>query len=346
MSKKVLLIEDDQTVRENTAEILELSDYDVETAANGELGIQSAIQFQPDIIVCDIMMPKLDGYDVLKALSQHPKTKRLPFIFLSAKTDRDDVRKGMNLGADDYLTKPFEEEDLIHAIESRIAKTKILLERENEDAEESNQLQSFEALKEVIKDFDVQIYDQNEVIYEAGQTANRVFLIERGVVKTHQIDQNGKELTTALFRDDNFFGQLSFTKTSNYVDNATAMEKTKLYEISIDDFRKFFNKNPQVMFEFIDNLGDSLNETKSQLVEMAYSSVRKKTAQTILVFAERLKKNKLNQIRISRADLAAVAGIASESLIRTLSDFKKKGIIQVEGRNIKILDFEALKNIS
>ncbi|MGO3237423.1 MAG: response regulator [Psychroflexus halocasei] len=346
MSKKVLLIEDDQTVRENTAEILELSDYDVETAANGEIGIQSAIQFQPDIIVCDIMMPKLDGYDVLKALSQHPKTKRLPFIFLSAKTDRDDVRKGMNLGADDYLTKPFEEEDLIHAIESRIAKTKILLERENEDAEESNQLQSFEALKEVIKDFDVQIYDQNEVIYEAGQTANRVFLIERGVVKTHQIDQNGKELTTALFRDDNFFGQLSFTKTSNYVDNATAMEKTKLYEISIDDFRKFFNKNPQVMFEFIDNLGDSLNETKSHLVEMAYSSVRKKTAQTILVFAERLKKNKLNQIRISRADLAAVAGIASESLIRTLSDFKKKGIIQVEGRNIKILDFEALKNIS
>lgn len=346
MSKKVLLIEDDQTVRENTAEILELSDYDVETAANGELGIQSAIQFQPDIIVCDIMMPKLDGYDVLKALSQHPKTKRLPFIFLSAKTDRNDVRKGMNLGADDYLTKPFEEEDLIHAIESRIAKTKILLEREVEGVEESNQLQSFEALKEVIKDFDVQTYDQNEFIYEAGQTANRVFLIERGVVKTHQIDQNGKELTTALFRDDNFFGQLSFTKTSNYVDNATAMEKTKLYEISIDDFRKFFNKNPQVMFEFIDNLGDSLNETKSHLVEMAYSSVRKKTAQTILVFAERLKKNKLNQIRISRADLAAVAGIASESLIRTLSDFKKKGIIQVEGRNIKILDFEALKNIS
>lgn len=123
------------------------------------------------------------------------------------------------------------------------------------------------------------------------------------------------------------------------------MERTKLYEISIEDFRKFFNKNPQVMFEFIDSLGDSLNDTKSQLVEMAYSSVRKKTAQTILIFAERLKKNKLNQIRISRADLAAVAGIASESLIRTLSNFKKQGIIEVEGRNIKILDFEALKNI-
>ena len=212
------------------------------------LVFRSAIRFQPDIIVCDIMMPKLDGYDVLKALSQHPKTKRLPFIFVSAKTDRNDVRRGMNLGADDYLTKPFEEDDLIHAIESRIAKTKILQEPEIEEVEDSNQLQSFEALKEIIKDFEIQVYDQNEMIYEAGQTANRVFLIERGVVKTHQIDQNGKELTTALFRDDNFFGQLSFTKTSNYVDNATAMEKTKLYEISIDDFRKFFNKNPQVIF--------------------------------------------------------------------------------------------------
>lgn len=346
MHKKVLLIEDDRTVRENTAEILELSDYVVETAADGEIGTQSAIRFQPDIIVCDIMMPKLDGYGVLDALSQHPKTQRIPFIFLSAKTDRDDVRKGMNLGADDYLTKPFEEEDLISAIESRIAKTKILQQRENIQSSDQNQLQSFDALKEVIKEFDVHLYQQNEEIYEAGQTANRVFLIEKGVVKTHQIDQNGKELTTALFRDDNFFGQLSFTKTTNFVDNATAMERTKLYEISIEDFRKFFNKNPQVMFEFIDNLGDSLNDTKSQLVEMAYSSVRKKTAQTILIFAERLKKNKLNQIRISRADLAAVAGIASESLIRTLSSFKKQGIIDVEGRNIKILDFDALKNIS
>ena len=122
MSKKVLLIEDDQTVRENTAEILELSDYDVETAADGEIGIQSAIRFQPDIIVCDIMIRKLDGYDVLKALSQHPKTKRLPYISLSRKPIAMTSAEGMNLGADDYLTKPFEEDDLIHAIESRIAK--------------------------------------------------------------------------------------------------------------------------------------------------------------------------------------------------------------------------------
>ncbi|QSS97689.1 response regulator [Psychroflexus sp. ALD_RP9] len=342
MSKKILLIEDDQTVRENTAEILELSDYTVETAQNGEIGITKVEGFMPDIIVCDIMMPKVDGYDVLKAVSNNPKTQAIPFIFLSAKTDHKDIRKGMDLGADDYLTKPFEEDELISAIESRLAKTKILQSQNSAN----NNLQSFEALKEKIKDFELKVYQAGEHIYEAGQTANKVYLIEHGVVKTHQIEENGKELTTALFRDDNFFGHISFTKTTNFIENATALEKTKLYEISLDDFKNFFVQSPQVMFEFIDTLGDSLNETKTQLLEMAYSSVKKKTAQTILLFAERLKKNKLKQIRISRADLAAVAGIASESLIRTLSTFKKEGIIDVEGRNIKINDFEALKNIS
>ncbi len=342
MSKKILLIEDDTTVRENTAEILELSDYTVETAQDGEIGIAKVEGFMPDIIVCDIMMPKVDGYDVLKAVSDNPKTQAIPFIFLSAKTDHKDIRKGMDLGADDYLTKPFEEVELISAIESRLAKTKILQAQNSTN----NNLQSFEALKEKIKDFELKVYQAGEHIYEAGQTANKVFLIEHGVVKTHQIEENGKELTTALFRDDNFFGHISFTKTTSFIENATALEKTKLYEISLEDFKNFFVQSPQVMFEFIDTLGDSLNETKTQLLEMAYSSVKKKTAQTILLFAERLKKNKLKQIRISRADLAAVAGIASESLIRTLSTFKKEGIIDVEGRNIKINDFEALKNIS
>lgn len=343
MSKKVLLIEDDTTVRENTAEILELSDYTVETAVNGEVGITKAEAFMPDIIVCDIMMPKLDGYDVLKALSQNPKTQSIPFIFLSAKTDHKDIRKGMDLGADDYLTKPFEEDELISAIESRMAKTNIL---KHSAETNQNSFQSFEALKEKIKDFDLKVYQAGDYVYTAGQAANKVYLIDRGVVKTHQIDENGKELTTALFRDNNFFGHISFTKTTNFVENATALEKTKLYEVSLEDFKDFFADSPQVMFEFIDTLGDSLTETKAQLLEMAYSSVKKKTAQTILLFAERLKKNKLKQIRISRADLAAVAGIASESLIRTLSTFKKQGIIEVEGRNIKINDFEALKNIT
>ncbi len=122
MIKKILLIEDDTALRENTAELLELANYKVLTAPDGEKGVLVAKTSHPDVIICDIMMPKLDGYGVLNALSEDNRTKSIPFIFLSAKTERKDVRQGMEMGADDYLTKPFEESELIGAIESRIAK--------------------------------------------------------------------------------------------------------------------------------------------------------------------------------------------------------------------------------
>lgn len=114
--KTIVLIEDNQDVRENTAEILELQHYKVTTAENGRIGVEKAISYIPDLIICDIMMPELDGYEVFERLSNHPKTASIPFIFLTAKSEKTDFRKGMNLGADDYLTKPFEEKELLEAI--------------------------------------------------------------------------------------------------------------------------------------------------------------------------------------------------------------------------------------
>lgn len=344
MSKKILLIEDDKTVRENTAELLELSNYQVETASNGRIGVKKAPIFRPDVVVCDIMMPEMDGYQVLESLSKNETLRTIPFIFLSAKTDHKDVRKGMNLGADDYLTKPFEEEELIDAIESRLAKADILSLNGTEN-QPSSTLQSFEALKEIFRKEKLKSFEAGEHVFKSGQTTNSIYLLDKGVVKTYKLDQNGKELITAIHKVNDIFGNLSFTKQANSSEFASALEDTSVFEISKDKVKSLFNEHPEVMFEFIDQLGEHLSETKSQLMDMAYSSVRKKTAQSILLFSERLKKNKLSQIRICRADLAAVAGIASESLIRTLSTFKKEGIIEVEGRNIKIKDFEALERI-
>ena len=131
--KTLLLIEDDTVLRETTAEILELEGYKVVVAANGKRGIEQARIMLPDIIICDIMMPELDGYDVFKLLSEDETTKKIPFIFMSAKTEMKDIRKGMDLGADDYLTKPVEEELLLSAIESRLAKAVLLNEALNKD---------------------------------------------------------------------------------------------------------------------------------------------------------------------------------------------------------------------
>jgi CheY-like chemotaxis protein len=121
----ILLIEDNTEIRENTAEILELANYKVVTAENGKDGIEKASAVKPDVIICDIMMPVLDGYGVLHMLNKNEELRNIPFIFLTAKTERLDFRKGMEMGADDYITKPFTELELLNAIEQRLKKVDV-----------------------------------------------------------------------------------------------------------------------------------------------------------------------------------------------------------------------------
>lgn len=349
--KKVLFIEDDTVVRENTAELLELAEYDVITAANGKSGLAIAKQELPHIIICDIMMPEMDGYGVLQNLAQDPNTQHIPFIFLSAKTEHKDIRRGMDLGADDYLTKPFEEEELISAIESRLAKVAILTklkENEKEAAKETSQqkINSLQELREEIKKYEQQSFKGGETIYEEGKQSNHFFFVDKGVVKSHRMDEYGKELITSIYKEGDFFGNTSFNKTNAYTEHATAMEDTRVYVISRDEFKNILMNNSSISLELIDVMGDNIAGVKEQLLEMAYGSVRKKAARTILLFSQKIRRHPTQSIRISRSDLASVAGMASETLIRTLSDFKKEGLLEIEGRNIKLLDVEALKRIS
>src|SRR5919107_2494042 len=126
MSKTILVIDDNNDLRENTAEILELAGYKTLTAENGKRGVDKAIKEKPSLIVCDIMMPELDGYGVLHLLRKNADTQNIPFIFLTAKTERSDFRKGMEMGADDYVTKPFDDIELLNAIEVRLKKWDVL----------------------------------------------------------------------------------------------------------------------------------------------------------------------------------------------------------------------------
>ena len=138
--KHLLLIEDNNEIRENTAEILELAGYKVRTAENGKIGVELALQEKPDLIICDIMMPVLDGYGVLHLLNKNPDLTGIPFIFLTAKAERSDFRRGMEMGADDYITKPFSDIELLNAVESRLKKTELLTKNYNTDIEGMNQM--------------------------------------------------------------------------------------------------------------------------------------------------------------------------------------------------------------
>ena len=120
LMKKILVIDDNLDIRENSIEILELSGYHVFGAADGQAGIDLAIREIPDIIICDIMMPLIDGYEVLQRLRNHSQTAHIPFVFLTARSEKRDIQNGMDLGADGYLVKPFEDFELLDVIELRL----------------------------------------------------------------------------------------------------------------------------------------------------------------------------------------------------------------------------------
>ncbi|SKB59085.1 response regulator [Maribacter arcticus] len=346
--KKILLIEDDTVLRENTAELLEFANYKVQTAANGRHGTTMALAYPPDIIVCDIMMPELDGYGVLQELASDESTRNIPFIFLSAKTEQKEIRRGMDMGADDYLTKPFDEQDLISAVESRLAKAELLGRKpesilKNRKSSEQ-QIRTLNELKNFFDDYgEIENFKEEENIYREGRRSSKLYLILKGIVKCHKIDENGKELITSLHPTDDFLGFTSFLDNVPYEESATAIEDVELAGISKEKLKAVLEENHAISLELIRLLTEDITEIKEQLLQMAYSSVRKKTALTLLQFAEIINKKPGDPIKVSRNDLASVTGIAPESFIRTLSGFKKEGLIVIEGRNIRIVDLQALK---
>ena len=139
--KKILVIEDELSVRENLVELLEAEDFKVFSTDNGILAVLWTQENTPDLIICDVMMPEINGYEVLEELRQMPMTASIPFIFLTAMSDKDDLRRGMELGADDYLTKPFTREELLGAIASRLSRQEIAMQQYNAERQRAEVLQ-------------------------------------------------------------------------------------------------------------------------------------------------------------------------------------------------------------
>lgn len=351
MKKKVLLIEDDTIVRENTAEILTLANYYVETAENGKKGVELAYKFLPDIIICDILMPVLDGYGVLQILSQNSKLKQIPFIFLTAKTHQVDLRKGMELGADDYISKPFEESELLRAIAIRLKRVATFKNESNKKEPfkiniKEGDLKSIKNFEQFLSKKRIYTYQKNETIYCNGNQSNHLFLIKSGLVKTYKIDESGKELNLGYYTDEQYFGFTSFSKAVPHSLNSKAIKETKLYKISREEIGAIINNNNHVIYDYIDILASNLIESNEKLLLLAYGSVRKKTAITLLNLLKKYPVLSSNEISISRIDLANSIGIAKETLTRTLHDFKEEKLIEISSKSIKVLNKNQLLKIS
>jgi DNA-binding response OmpR family regulator len=194
--KKILVIEDEQVIRENILKLLKAEGFEVTGASNGAQGLSAAVSNLPDVIICDVMMPELDGYGVLAALRSHPVTATVPFVFLTGKAERSEVRQGMELGADDYLTKPFSKAELVGAISSRLKKQAALAEQQYNLRSQSSELVQDAAHKlELIKTGlcdalerkEFQVYYQPQVNVQTGKIMSAEALVrwlhpEKGLI--------------------------------------------------------------------------------------------------------------------------------------------------------------------
>lgn len=350
MSQKILLIEDDEFIRENTAEILELANYDVLTAEDGKEGVKKAKAHHPDLIICDIMMPELDGYGVLYLLGKDPETSAIPFIFLTAKTEKSDRRKGMALGADDYLTKPFEEMDLMNAIEGRLKRSQAFKQNFPKNAEGLTQFvdqaRGLKELEELTETKQLRSYKKKDTLYYEGDFPNSLYFLNKGKVKTYRVNEDAKEYITGLLKEGEFFGYLPILENRAYDECAVCLEDSEIVRIAKHDFQKLIEKNRDVSAKFIKMISNDLVEREKKLLSLAYDSVRKRAANAILELQQKYgAEDKDHCIDIQRSDLASMVGTASESVIRTLSAFKEEGLIEIKGKSIKILDKRGLEKI-
>jgi CRP-like cAMP-binding protein/CheY-like chemotaxis protein len=345
--KKILLIEDNPEVRENTNEILSLANYEVITAENGKIGVELAQRESPDLIICDIMMPELDGYGVLHILSKKPVTARIPFIFLTAKTEKTDIRKGMNLGADDYLTKPFDDTDLLNAIEARLYKN--AMQQKNYDSTPEGldnfirDAQHVLNLKDLCKDKKVKQLKKKTEVFSEGDSPMYIYFVKSGNIKTFKSHPDGKELITNLYKQNDFFGYEALLENNAYKESAIALEDTELIAIPRHDFLTLLQSHPDVSASFISLLCKKLSDKESQLLNLAYNSVRQRTAEALLKVWQMKESKEI--ISISRDDLAKLVGTASESVIRVLSDFKDEGLIEIESGKIKVTQPAKLEKV-
>jgi CRP-like cAMP-binding protein/AmiR/NasT family two-component response regulator len=351
--KTILVIEDNLEVRENISEILDLAHYNVLTAENGKVGIELAKNNIPDLIICDIMMPELDGYGVIHVLSKIKETASIPFVFLTAKTEKSDMRKGMSLGADDYLTKPFDDVELLDVIEVRLNKNELIRKSSGNTLDSINQIASeargLKELEMLISDQrKVNKYKKKQALYTENNMANSLYFVIKGKVKTYKTNEDGREYIVGLHKDGDFIGYMNLLEDSVYSDSAATMEDSEICIIPKQEFFALLFSNPDIAEKFIKMLSNDLKESEERLIKLAYNSVRKRVAESLLMLKKNYKQQNSNgnfSMPVSREDLASITGASKEAVIRTLSDFKDEKLIDISGSTITITNENKLVNM-
>jgi CRP-like cAMP-binding protein/DNA-binding NarL/FixJ family response regulator len=347
--KKILIIEDNEDLRSNTSQLLEIAGYETITASNGKEGLEMAVANKPNLILCDIMMPLLDGYGVLRALDNIPELTGIPFIFMTARSTKADFRKGMDLGADDYLPKPFNGDDLLRIIAARLKKNELLIKKYE------NNFEGFNSFLNTAKtEFGLDILTEHrtikklrkkDMLFMEGDSANFLYFIISGKIKIFKSNESSKEFIIDILKDGDFLGHNALLENGMHKEFAMAIDDSEVALIPKEDFFQLLYTNNEVALKFIKLISRNFTEAEDKLIKLAYDSARKRVAEAILFVSAKYKSDETNgqSFTMQRENLSSLSGISPESVSRNISDFKEEGLIETNNGNIKILNARKLE---
>lgn len=342
--KNILIIENDPDLLGKYSDILRNSGYEVTAAFNSEIGINLAISKLPSLILCNTVLPNIDGFGVLSILSKNPSTTKIPFVFLNALSAPDIVKKGIACGADDFVTKPFQGDQLVRSVEARINKNKdqnwTSLPVSEANNNHPHNGKGLEKLFDLISQCKIRHIKKKQTLYYESDHSQWLYLLVEGCIKTLKLTDDGRQMITGLYKPKSFIGLDTLLLDDPWLESAEATQNSSLYFISKSAIIDLLNEHVELNQHFIKILSANLHEKEDQLIELAYESVRKRLAQVLV----RLNKDAvpIDQIDICRDELAGLAGIATETVSRILTDFKERGLIERNGSQIQIMDLYSL----
>jgi len=345
--KKILLIEDDEEFRASTVDILSLSNYEVQACKNGKEGVQKSLSWKPDLIICDIILPKLDGYGVLRVLRNSEFLKDVLIICITGHQEIEHYRKCMEFGADDFLLKPFSPTELLKAIETRFDRHSI--HSEHLTTQSSTGRKKYDdILAKVLEGRPVVPGRKGSPMFEAGQTPRFACYVISGMIRTIRFDFSGKELTTGIFTKGKFVGLSEALQGIPFMDSAIVLQNSELILIPIVDFLQITHREPVFLSSLVNQLALDVISNNQLLINLAYQDMRGKVALALLRLYQFYKKDnpQVTHVKQPRAIIASMAGVAKESATRTMIDFVEEGIVEVTPEGYRILNFERLERLA
>ena len=342
----ILVIEDHSDVRENTVDLLRLAGHDARGAATGTEGVRMAIEALPSLILCDVMMPELDGYGVLKILGERDDTRGVPFVFVTAKGEQDNLRRGMNLGADDYITRPFYKDELLQVVEVRLRKRAV----QGAGGEAAGHTWSGflsaaaaeRGLDELLRDAPVRTYRRGEAMYRRGEVVRDLCYIDCGYAKVQRTTDFGKTLILGVVAPASLFGYPELVADRSYEHEAVALTPMTVRAVPAERLRERLASDANVANLLLTRLADQLLRADARTLAQSYLSVRKRCADTLLRAATLFGGDSWP---MNREELSQWAGTAKETFIRNLTEFREAGYLETTPRAIRVLDVGALEAI-